>query len=98
MAMKGISLSYFSGSFLLKRFGAAGIVENVLTKWKQKLGTVNTKMIMNTVVVKTVNKNARKIVARIANAKLAGNAMNAVVNVNSAVVVYIVANVGLLVR
>ena len=98
MAMKGISLSYFSGSFLLKRFGAAGIVENVLTKWKQKLVTVNTKMIMNTVVVKTVNKNARKIVARIANAKLAGNAMNAVVNVKSAVVAYIVANVGLLVR
>ena len=98
MAMKGTSLSYFSGSFLLKRFGAAGIVENVLTKWKQKLVTVNTKMIMNTVVVKTVNKNARKIVARIANAKLAGNAMNAVVNVNTAVVAYIVANVGLLVR
>lgn len=83
---------------MLKRFGAAGIVENVLTKWKQKLGTVNTKMIMNTVVVKTVNKTARKIVARIANAKLAGNAMNAVVNVNSAVVAYFVANVGLLVR
>ena len=86
---------------MLKRFGAAGIVENVLTKWKQKLGTVNTKMIMNTVVVKTVNKNASKNarkIARIANAKLAGNAMNAVVNVNSAVVAYIVANVGLLVR